>query len=56
MTDDCTKKCRITDIEQDKCNCSLDHGKLEKTDDLKDALSALGYKVKEEKKGEIVIE
>ena len=55
MTDDCIKKCSITDIEEDKCECGADHEKLTKTDDLKSALSALGYKVKEDKKGEIVI-
>lgn len=57
MTDDCIKKCRVIDVEKDACACGREHEHepLKNVDDLKDALSALGYKVSKEGEGEIRI-
>jgi hypothetical protein len=55
MTDECTKKCLIKDIEKNACTCDVPKSAEQKVDDLKEDITALGFKVEETPEGDIKI-
>lgn len=55
MTDECTKKCLIKDIEKNTCSCDVHKSPEKKVEDLKKAIADLGYKIEETSQGDIRI-
>ncbi|KKP78283.1 MAG: hypothetical protein UR78_C0020G0017 [Candidatus Moranbacteria bacterium GW2011_GWF2_35_39] len=55
MTDECTKKCLIKDIEKNTCACDVPKSAEQKVEDLKKSIQALGYKIEETPEGDIKI-
>jgi hypothetical protein len=55
MTDECTKKCLIKDIEKNACVCDTHKSPEQKVDDLKTAIANIGFKVKDTPEGDIII-
>ncbi|MFA6159938.1 MAG: hypothetical protein WC678_02495 [Parcubacteria group bacterium] len=54
MTDECMKKCKVTDVEKNACVCDVHKKSAEdKVEDLKQAIAALGFKVEETPDGDI---
>ncbi|KKQ14629.1 MAG: hypothetical protein US30_C0001G0082 [Candidatus Moranbacteria bacterium GW2011_GWF2_36_839] len=55
MTDECIKKCKVTDVEKNACACDIHRSAEDKVEDLKEAIAALGYKVEQTPEGDIKI-
>jgi anti-sigma28 factor (negative regulator of flagellin synthesis) len=55
MTDECTKKCLIKDIEKNNCVCDVHKSPEQKVEDLKTAIANIGFKVNDTPEGDIII-